>query len=165
MGKDFKIPATARWRWNPASDDHSAAPEHSSSVAASDLEEDIAPGPVEREISPDLFGSPSAASAVSSWLADFMSEGVWFGCPTGCCEDEGLDVLAANFEVPAFLFWGGSRAFAHRTVSSQNGLYGLLPVQPTIFTNAMKPLASVCDFSLGWNAHVHVLVFAHVHGR
>jgi hypothetical protein len=118
MGTNFTIPATARWRWNPASQLHSDALEHGSAVDLSDLPEQSAPAPVEREISTDIFGSPPATNAfrASRVLAEAVSEGVWFGCAVGCCEEEGLMMSpAANDDSPASLFWGGYRAFAGRT--------------------------------------------------
>jgi hypothetical protein len=134
MGLNFTIPATARWRWNPASDGHSAALEHGSDVARSDFRQDAAPGPVDREIGADIFSSVSTARA---WLGDFMSEGVWFACAMGCCEEEGLEVLAANDDAPAMLFWGGYRAFAGRTTplsewSLQNVARGLHTKHETV---------------------------------
>jgi hypothetical protein len=136
-GTNITIPATARWRWNPGSEDHSDALEHSSPFDVSDLQEDIAPGPVDREISTDIFFSPRATSTfgASRMLAESVSEGVWFGCAMGCCEEGELMAPAENDEAPASLFSGDYPAFARRATPFRN-LYSKLPVQRAISRNA-----------------------------
>jgi hypothetical protein len=137
-GTNVTIPATARWRWNPASEDHSDALEHSSPVMLSDLPEEITPGPVEAGISTDIFGSPRGTSAFRL-MAEGVSEGVWFGCAAGCCEEGELMAPAENDELPASLFSAGNPAFAGRASRFRNGRFGMLLTQRASSTNAMKP--------------------------